>query len=82
MPRLSAMFNIDTIGYFGSYAKGSQTEKSDIDILVSFKKPIGWEFFELQDLLEKELHIKVDLVTQNALKAQLKDQILSEVKYI
>ena len=81
-PEITAKYFVDKIGYFGSFARNQQTEKSDIDILVEFKKPIGWDFFDLQDLLEKKLNRKVDLVTINALKKQLKISILSEVKYV
>jgi len=81
-PALSAKFYVDKIGYFGSYARNEQSDNSDIDIIVSFNKPLGWAFFDLQDLLENELKIKVDLVSIKALKTQLKDTILSEVKYV
>lgn len=81
-PTLSARFFVDKIGYFGSYARNEQTSDSDIDILVSFGKPLGWAFFDLHELLEKELEKKVDLVSVKALKEQLRDIILNEVKYI
>ncbi|MFZ9939721.1 MAG: HepT-like ribonuclease domain-containing protein [Bacteroidia bacterium] len=55
------------LGYFGSFSRNEETVHSDIDILVSFKKPIGWAFFDLQDFLEEELKLKVDLVSENAL---------------
>jgi len=77
-PTLFSKFNLEKIGYFGSYVRNEQTENSDIDILVSFTKPIGWGFFDLQYLLEDELNIKVDLVSINALKEQLKEIILNE----
>ena len=82
MPILSAKYFVNKIGYFGSFARNEQNENSDIDILVDFARPIGWEFFDLQELLEKELQIKVDLVSIKALKAQLKDGILKQVKYV
>jgi uncharacterized protein len=81
-PTLSTKFYVDKIGYFGSFSRNEQTDKSDIDIIVSFNKPIGWAFFDLQELLETELGRKVDLVSIKALKEQLKDIILSEVKYV
>lgn len=81
-PVLTSKFYVDKIGYFGSFARNEQTENSDIDIIVSFNKPIGWAFFDLQDLLELELNRKVDLVSIKALKSQLKELILSEVKYV
>lgn len=81
-PELSSKFYVGKIGYFGSYARNEQTEVSDIDILVELTQPLGWEFFDLKDTLENALHLKVDLVTINALKAQLKESILREVKYV
>jgi len=69
-PLLFKKFYVDKIGYFGSYSRNEQQEDSDVDILVSFRKPIGWEFFDLQELLEKELELKVDLLSEKALKEQ------------
>lgn len=79
---LEEKFNLKEIGIFGSYARGDETEYSDLDILVNFSKPIGWEFIDLKDFLEEILGSKVDLVTTNALKSQLRDRILKEVVYI
>lgn len=81
-PQLMDRFHIGKIGYFGSFARDEQTDKSDVDILVEFTRPIGWEFFDLQDLLEQKFSRKVDLVTVNGLRPQLKDTILSQVKYV
>lgn len=46
-PILADKFNVSRIGYFGSYVNGQQTGKSDLDLLVEFSKPVGWEFFTL-----------------------------------
>jgi predicted nucleotidyltransferase len=81
-PILSEKYNVNKIGYFGSYSRNEQNENSDIDILVNFKKPVGWEFFDLQDLLEKELNTKVDLLSTKAIKEQIKDDILQQVIYV
>jgi len=81
-PILYQKYFVEKIGYFGSYARSEQNQNSDIDILVSLKKPLGWEFFDLQEFLEKELKIKVDLVSEKALKEQLRQIILNSVKYI
>jgi len=54
---------------------------SDIDISVEFEKPLGWEFFDLQDVLGKKLSKKVDLFSTKAVKAQRRDAIFSQVKY-
>jgi len=81
-PYLFNEYNVERIGYFGSFSRNEQKEDSDIDILVSFEKPLGWEFFDLKDLLERELQLKVDLVSETALKAQLKQIILKSVKFV
>ena len=81
-PVLHKKFFVERIGYFGSYARNEQHKDSDIDILVSLKKPLGWEFFDLQEFLENELQLKVDLVTEKALKEQLRQIILDNVKYV
>lgn len=81
-PTLSTKFYVDKIGYFGSFARNEQTDNSDIDIIVSFNKPLGWAFFDLKDLLEEELNRKVDLVSVKALKEQLREIILKEVIFL
>jgi predicted nucleotidyltransferase len=81
-PVLSDKFEVERIGYFGSFARGDQNADSDIDILVEFRRPLGWAFFDLQELLEKELQRKVDLVSSKALKEQLRDEILRQTRYV
>ncbi|MEX0981337.1 MAG: nucleotidyltransferase family protein [Bacteroidales bacterium] len=81
-PILFQKYFVEKIGYFGSFSRNEQTEDSDLDILVSFKKPLGWDFFDLQEFLEDELKLKVDLVSEKALKEQLKQVILNSVRYV
>ncbi len=83
-PTLKEKFEVQTIGVFGSYSRSEQTQKSDIDILVTFSEDahIGFfKFLELEEFLSKQLGIKVDLVTKDALKPMLKDRILKETVY-
>jgi len=83
LPYLREKFNVKSIGLFGSYARGEQKDKSDVDILVEFSKPIGFfKFMELEDYLSKRLGVKVDLVTPDALKPMIKPQIMREVVYV
>lgn len=81
-PYLAHRFNVSKIGYFGSFAENRQTEESDIDILVDFSTTPGWEFFTLEEYLEGVFDRKVDLVTEQALKKQLSEQIFERVKYV
>lgn len=81
-PVLIDKFHVSTIGYFGSYSTGQQNEQSDLDLLVEFSQPVGWEFFTLERYLEQTMGLRVDLVTHNSLKEQIKESILNQVKYI
>lgn len=81
-PVLYKDYSVKEIGLFGSFSNDSGTEDSDIDILVELERPIGWKYFTLEIYLEKIFGRKVDLVTKNALKEQLKESILNHVNYI
>ena len=81
-PILHREYSVRQIGLFGSFSDDSYTEESDIDILVEFERPIGWKYFSLEIYLENIFGRKIDLVTKNALKEQLRDRILNQVKYI
>lgn len=81
-PLLQEDYGIDKIGYFGSFARGDYDENSDIDILVSFSRKIGWKFFDLKDHLESILGRTVDLVTEGSLKGRWKDTVKKQVKFV
>src|SRR3989338_7820458 len=77
---LGQKFKVKEIGIFGSYEKGEQKKRSDIDILAEFKEPIGlFQFIELEEYLEKLLGAKVDLVSKKALKPRIGEYIMKEV---
>jgi uncharacterized protein len=64
---------------FGSAAREELKAGSDIDILVDFNAPVTlFEFARLRRRLESLLGRSVDLVTRDALKPQLREQILRE----
>ncbi len=76
-------YNVKNLGVFGSVARGDNTMASDIDLLVEFVRPIGlFKFIELEQFLSKSLGGKVEIVTKNALKPQIKEEILQEVVYV
>jgi len=81
-PLLYKDYSVKEIGLFGSFSDETFTEESDIDLLVEFEKPIGWKFFTLEIYLGKIFNRKVDLVTKNALKDQIKERILKQVNYV
>jgi predicted nucleotidyltransferase len=63
MPYLSREFHGKRIGIFGSYSQGAQTDDSDVDLIVEFKKPVGFKFIELNYYLESLLGKSVDMLT-------------------
>ena len=72
-------YHIKRIGIFGSAARGEATELSDVDILVEFEKPIGLDFVLLGDELEELLGVKVDLVTPNAIRPDMFQDIKNDL---
>ncbi|VUT24181.1 MAG: Nucleotidyltransferase domain protein [Candidatus Methanolliviera sp. GoM_asphalt] len=76
-------FKIKEIGVFGSYVRGEQTEKSDIDILVEFEDNYKTfdNYMELKFFLEVILNAKIDLVIKTTIRDEIKQNILSEVTY-
>lgn len=76
-------YGIKKIGIFGSIATASNTEESDIDILIEFQKDKKAfdNYMELKFFLEKLFNRKVDLVIEDVLKSRIKDSILKEVSY-
>ena len=82
-PVLRERFKVETIGIFGSYVRGEQKRKSDLDVLVEFSEtPSLFEFVDLEDFLSQKLGVKVDLVMRDALKPRIRDSILSEAVYV
>jgi predicted nucleotidyltransferase len=81
-PTLYRKYSVKEIGLFGSFSEGDFSEDSDIDILVELEKPIGWDFFSLEIYLEQIFKRKIDLVTKNSLKEQIKENILNQVTYV
>jgi uncharacterized protein len=68
---------------FGSYARGEQDGKSDIDLLVELEDHVGlYKFVSIQLGLENQLGKKVDLVSENGLSPRLKPYIDQDKKLI
>ena len=65
---LREQYGLQELAIFGSYARGEQSLRSDVDILVWVRRPIGLKFFELWDYLEEILGLQVDLLTPEALQ--------------
>ena len=77
---IRSRFSVETLSIFGSVAGGRATSTSDVDVLVSFgRKPDFDLFMELKFYLEELLETRVDLVTDKALRPQVKQAISEEI---
>lgn len=81
-PELTQKYFVHSIGLFGSIVRDDFTDKSDVDIIVDFSKPVGIEFIDLANYIESKLRKKVDLVSRNGIKPKYFNQIESEIIYV
>ncbi len=73
--------SVKKIGLFGSYVRGEQKRRSDIDLLVEFEQPTFDNFMDLVFSLEKYLGKKVDIVTEGSLSPYIRPYVEKEVKW-
>jgi predicted nucleotidyltransferase len=79
---LKQHYQVKDIGIFGSYVRGEQKSKSDVDILVEFEESSTLsllDFVGLEDYLSELLGVKVDLVEKGTLKPRIGKHVLNEV---
>ncbi len=72
---------VKRLGLFGSYLKGKQTKKSDIDFLVTFDSPTFDKYADTLILLEKIFKKKIDLVMEKNLRPEL-NYVKKEAEYV
>ncbi len=76
-------YSVTELGVFGSYARGSQTEQSDVDVLIDYQEPLSLlELIHLENSLSDYLGIKVDVVTKRGMKSRILERVLPEVIYV
>jgi len=79
---LKRNYQVKDIGIFGSYVRGEQKKKSDVDILIEFEKSSELsllDFIGLENYLTDMLGVKVDLVERGTLKPRIGKHVLEEV---
>lgn len=78
-PELQSRFGVTRLALFGSTARDAATSSSDIDVLVAFDGPAtSKRYFGVQFYLEDLLGCPVDLVTEKALRPELRPYIEQE----
>jgi uncharacterized protein len=76
-------YGIKRAGLFGSFSRGEETSKSDVDILVSLGKPMGmFKYMHMVRDIEQKLGRKVDIVTENSINKFLKPYIIKDLQSI
>jgi len=78
---LLGKYSVKSIALFGSFARGEETRKSDIDFLVEFKKPTFRNYVGLLHELESLFHKDIDLVTKASLNKHFRPFVLKEAEY-
>jgi uncharacterized protein len=80
---LSRRYGVTALALFGSTARGDAREDSDVDILVSFDGPATSErYFGVQFYLEDLLGHPVDLVTDKALRPEIRPYVEREAVHV
>ena len=75
-PVLAQRFGVASLRLFGSFARGTAREDSDVDVLVRFDGPAtAKRYFGVQFYLEDLLGRDVDLVTEDALRSRLRPYV-------
>lgn len=78
-PELQERYGVTRLALFGSTARDTATSSSDIDILVAFDGPAtSMRYFGVQFFLEDLFGCPVDLVTEKALRPELRPYIEQE----
>ena len=79
-PVLKRRYKVSRLGIFGSYSRGEEKKTSDVDILVRFNQDATlFDFVGLGNYLEERLHMKVDIVSENGIRPEFKENILKEL---
>lgn len=73
---------IVNVRLFGSYARDEAGPDSDVDLLVDLSKPMGWEFFGIEDQLTERLGIQVEMGTERSMHRLLRQRVLPEAVHV
>ncbi len=85
LDKICKKYSIGELSIFGSYAKGNNTEDSDLDILVDFKSLEGISMitfskirYNLIDIFKKE----IDLVSKDGIRDLIRDEVINSSRVL
>ncbi|MBD3843024.1 MAG: nucleotidyltransferase domain-containing protein [Campylobacterales bacterium] len=82
-PILKERYGIEEFAVFGSVAKGTDTQNSDVDIaILKMQIKSGFDIFRAKDFLKETLNKDVDLGTFNSMKTFIKNRIKKDFIYV
>jgi uncharacterized protein len=82
-PHLQQQFGVRSLALFGSTARDTADKGSDVDVLVSFIGPASSkQYFGAQFYLEDVLKCPVDLVTDKALRKELRPYVERDAVHV
>jgi predicted nucleotidyltransferase len=81
--KILQQYGVKSLAIFGSYAREEESPFSDIDLLVEFNRSVGlFDFIRLKNYLEKLTGSSVDLVTPDAIRNPMRENIIREAIHI
>ena len=82
-PQLARQFGVSSLALFGSTARGQAHEGSDVDVLISFTTAAtSKQYFGARFYLEDVLQCPVDLVTEKALRQELRPYVERDAVHV
>jgi predicted nucleotidyltransferase len=80
---LAEQYGVQSLALFGSVARNEANERSDVDLIVEFSRPVGYfGLFALQDYLSQMLGHPVDVGTLPSLKPRLRQRIEQDLIHV
>ncbi len=81
--KIESQYKVKRMGIFGSYVRGEQKEDSDVDVLVEFEESVSLlKLVNFENFLRDITGVKVDVVPENDIRPELRENIFNEVSYI
>jgi hypothetical protein len=74
---------VKSLSLFGSASRGEASQKSDLDFLIDFEGPYTFDrYMEVKVLLEDLFDRDVDLVTPDAVRPEMKDNVEKDLYHV